>query len=389
MDLKEQNSREINWIADPAQRFQLVKAYLLNHTVSIKKPPYFFEAIVVESFEKENLLLIHIPTGIKLVKGESISFFKTFAKYLQLDCVFEKEYEEYNYLFRLVNIGITETAREEDRIPVPSEVAFASNLVTYKFFPGDKKEKIPNIVTELFSKYQEKLREGNFPDLHIDKFGFVSNRKLEVVRKTQKILYIRNSADPENFRSKDPSFVDFAKEIVSDIPLAIQTYKNENIKSEVIIPIVYSDGHCEPFPLGVISLHSSEKNILEEEMRELASVANEITDVIKTWNTFRTTTSYKILDISKKGMCVRIQDKKLADLLPKFKTIELDILFRKQRPLPISGEIRWWKKDEKGALILGLEFHKNPEKALETKRLEKNTDILTQQFKKIISKRVS
>lgn len=169
----------------------------------------------------------------------------------------------------------------------------------------------------------------------------------------------------------------------------MQRYKDEGIKSELILPIIYKDHRNEPVSLGVIWIKNSDRRIDKEELPELRSFAEEIVDIIRSWNTFRTTASYKIMDISRTGMCIRIQERKLIETLPKRQKLELDILFKRQKPLPVTATIRWWNKDEKGYLYLGLEFENQAIKEVERKRLEKNLDVLSQQYKRLMSLRAS
>ncbi|EQA38325.1 PF07614 family protein [Leptospira inadai serovar Lyme str. 10] len=389
MDHQQIDHRDLNFLPDREQRFQAINTYLLNQNLYIKRAPFFFEAVITACFENEDKILVNIPTGINLTKGNPLSFFKAFSKYVQLDCVYEGEASEYNYLFKLIGLGIATTARREERIPVPIEVGFASNILTYKSFEDTKQFKIPNIVNDIFAKYQERLQNGRFEHVKVEVFKPHQDAKLEIVRKTMKALFVQDTAEIESFRYKDPSLLNFEGEVNNHLQVIMQKYKDDGIKSELILPIIYKDHRNEPVPLGAVWIKNSDRKIDINDLQELRSIAEEIVDIIRSWNTFRTTASYKIMDISRTGMCLRIQEKKLIETLPKRQKLELDILFKRQKPLPVTATIRWWNKDEKGYLYLGLEFENQADKEVERKRLEKNLDVLSQQYKRLMNVRAS
>ncbi|EPG75038.1 PF07614 family protein [Leptospira fainei serovar Hurstbridge str. BUT 6] len=389
MDHQQIENRDLILLPSREQRFQAINTYLLNQNLYIKKAPFFFEAVITACFENEDKILVNIPTGISLTKGDPLSFFKAFSKYIQLDCVFIEEAEEYNYFFKLQDLGIATAARKAERIPVPIEVGFASNILTYKSFSDPKQFKIPNIVNDIFAKYQERLHNGRFEHVKVEVFKQNQDPKLEIVKKTLKTLFVEDTSKIESFQYKDPSILNFEGEVNNHLPVIMQKYKDDGIKSELILPIIYKDHRNESIPLGAIWIKNSNHKIAKEDLSELRSSAEEIVDIIRSWNTFRTTASYKIMDISRTGMCVRIQEKKLIETLPKRQKLELDILFKRQKPLPVTAAIRWWNKDEKGYLYLGLEFENQADKEVERKRLEKNLDVLSQQYKRLMSLRAS
>lgn len=97
---------------------------------------------------------------------------------------------------------------------------------------------------------------------------------------------------------------------------------------------------------------------------------------IKESNTIKTSEHFSILEISKGGVRIKIENPHLIETLPKQNDFVFDIFFKMQAPFTVHGITRWLALDENGHLILGIELAGKSDLPGERARFESNLEPL-------------
>ncbi len=180
-------------------------------------------------------------------------------------------------------------------------------------------------------------------------------------------------------KKNSPGGINYEKEVDDDLSSCMKEYKDQQIVSELIVPIVYLNQEQEQIPIGYFSIQSKERELTEKYVLKLQALADEMVDRIKESNTMKTSEHFPILDASKTGISVKIEHPHLVETLPKQNDFVFDIFFKMQAPFTVHGSIRWLAKDENNHLILGIELAGKSDLPGERARYESNVESLSKE----------
>lgn len=238
---------------------------------------------------------------------------------------------------------------------------------------------IPTLVKVNFEDYKSRLNQKTENIVDIDIFKPDLDRKFQIVKKTLKYLLIENTQDENSYKNGSPERIDYEKEVDDDLSSCIKKYKDQQIVSELIVPIIYLNLEQEQIPIGYFLIQSKEQEFTEKYVLEIQTLANEMVDRIKESNTMKTAEHFPILNASKMGICVKIEHPHLIETLPKQDDFVFDIFFKMQAPFTVHGLIRWLAKDENNHLILGIELAGKSDLPGERARYESNIESLSKE----------
>lgn len=372
----ERQKRKMDIFSEPEKKLHVLTKFLAGKDLRFKGNPNRGRVVVRKVSPDGGKILVSAEPNTELVVQEKIQLYKILARYLQIDCTVLQAKGEDQYILEVHQIGIANRDREAPRLPVPSGMVWITNILTSKSTIEANMFIIPTSVKVNFSDYESKLKT-NFDSSKVSTFQAQDNDKIRAVKKTQKILLIEDTQNPESYRvSPTPDFLVYSEEIDSDFRKEMRQLKDQKIRSELIVPVIYVDHEETAIPIGYIHLQSKSENFDLGKAMEIKTLAFEMVDRIRNSNTVTITERFPVIDISAGGLKVRINHPELNQTLPKMAGFNFDIFFKMQSPMTVYGTIRSLSYDEDGSLILGLHLAGNSSRPGEKKRFLENIELL-------------
>ena len=127
---------------------------------------------------------------------------------------------------------------------------------------------------------------------------------------------------------------------------------------------------------------SKEKVLTFEDVISMKEKTFKLIDRIRDANTVFLEAKQQILDISKGGARIRIDNADLKAAMLKTKGFVFDIVFRLQAPITVYGEIKFTATDENKNVIIGISFAGNSSRKNEMKRFYEIMQPMELEYKK-------
>ncbi len=309
-----------------------------------------------------------------------IILFQILGRYLELRCrILRKDPKTGLFVMAVDQAFIARKQREGFRIPVKGDEIYITNIRTSKNTIEATNSNIPTSVKVNFSLYEQNLKKR----ADFAKIDVYSHRDplFDEIRKSGRIYYIADTQSPVSYSPAGEDFIDAAKLFGVKLPKKMEDYKRTGIKSEIIYPINYISHDNSVVSLGFIQMQSKTRNFDELTLKDLKNNTETLISKIRDSNTVFIQEKQKVVNISRGGMRVLIDNPQLKDYLIKQKGFTFDIVFKMQAPVTVYGSIRSVIKNETGGLLLGIEITGNSSRAGEMKRYEQNLISLENQVR--------
>ncbi|EMJ91709.1 DUF1577 domain-containing protein [Leptospira alstonii] len=379
MEYLQKTDREMDTVTSVEQVDHVITKYLLEQELIFKIDPFDKKAVIKRILEEGEKILIQLSNAEDIPAENSFTLYMILAKYIQLECIFLQKLENSLFTAKVGGLAIARKNRENQRFPVEPGFMYVTNVISSKNVIEANMFNIPTLVKVNFEDYKNRLKQKTKDIVDIDTFRPGLDRKFEIVKKTFKYLLIENTQDPNSYKSDSPGRINYEKEVDDDLSSCFKNYKDQKIISELIVPIVYLNHAEENIPMGYFSIQSKEQTLTEKDALELQVLANDMIERIKESNTMKTTEHFPIIEASKSGIRVKIENPHLIETLPKQDGFVFDIFFKMQAPFTVHGVIRWLAKDENNHLILGIELAGKSDLPGERARYESNIELLAKE----------
>ncbi|EKR08143.1 DUF1577 domain-containing protein [Leptospira kirschneri] len=376
MEYIEKTERETDTITSVEQKDHVITKYLLEKELVFKIDPFDKKAVIKKVLEEGEKIIIQVLNEEDLPKEKPFILYTILAKYIQLECIFLQKLENSLFIIKVESLAIARKNRETQRFQVESNEMYVTNVISSKTVIEANMFNIPTLVKVNFEDFKNRLKQQTNDTVNIDTFGPGLNHKFEIVKRTLKYLLLENTQDPNSYKNNSPGRIHYEKEIDDDLVSCIQEYKDQQIISELIVPIIYINHLEEQIPIGYFSIQSKEQSFTEKDVQEFQILAKDMIERIKESNTIKTSEHFSILEISKGGVRIKIENPHLIETLPKQNDFVFDIFFKMQAPFTVHGITRWLALDENGHLILGIELAGKSDLPGERARFESNLELL-------------
>lgn len=378
MKTHERARRELDIVAEKDKWNQIIIKYLL------KKEMYFkgssgAESLYIESVALDGSnILIRVSENCLLEVGKGVIIFKVLARYIQLECEVLEEKPLHSYVLKINVIKIAKKDRGNERVIAPVNMVWVTNIKTSKSMIDANLFNIPTSVKVNFVDYENRLR-ATADYIKIDTFKSINSlidEKFNLVKKTQKILFISDTRNPESFKASSDDFLDYVQE--TDIPLnkIINEYRDQKVISELIVPVIYISPAEEAIPIGFVHLQSQTEHFDLAKVYEIKSLTFEMVDRIRESNLVINKGRYQVVDISTNGLKLKIDDPELIEQLVKIPGFSFDIFFKMQSPLTAFGLIKSVSRDSDNTLYLGIMIAGHSSRPGERERFIENVEFL-------------
>ena len=345
---KERNQRKFQQIIEPNKVQHLIKNYLLGQTYHLK---HDIDREVINIITYKGKQYIEITT--KRALENHTTFYRVFKKYMEVTCTVVKATSPNTYILEVKSFKIAQKGREHPRKLVINDAVVINNIRAARNIINTSLFNVPTSVKVHFSQYRHQVM-SMADEIKIDIF----DRKdplLELVRKSSKTLYTRDTQDIVSYIPEDEAdFVDYRFYLNTRIQEKMDEYRREKIISDVIVPIIYINHANEPISLGYFRLKSKTKPIEIDVVIQLKILSFEMVDKIRDSNTMLIDKKQKITNISHFGLLLRIDDSELKRFLLHQGGFSFDVIFKLQQPITVFTRIVHTTKISNGPLLIGV-----------------------------------
>ncbi|HMX30875.1 MAG TPA: DUF1577 domain-containing protein [Leptospiraceae bacterium] len=353
MEIIDRKIRETVDIKDAHKRVVILAKHLSKTEMQIKDTETHLK-LLEHNADGTKIIVERLDPTYILRKGQNLILTKLLGRYVQLDCTILGEKPGNLFLLQINKFLVSSKERLNDRIHPPPEQVWVTNIRTSGVSIETNMHTIPTYMKINFTDYENKLRK-NFDYIKIDIFKPDLEERFHVVKESGKTLYVANTQDRKCYTAfTDDDFIDLEEEYHAEINRLISMYKTKNIVSEIIMPVIYVNTQNVAIPFGYVHIQSRTKPIDHDQVMELKILTFEMIDRIRESNFILNTNKFRILDLSKSGLKIRVPDRELKQHLPHVTGFNCDIFFKMQSAINIQCEIRFIGRDQNDDMILGL-----------------------------------
>lgn len=276
------------------------------------------------------------------------------------------------------------TSRHDLRFKVREGDAVTTNFRASKHSIEVTMFNIPTSIKVILDQYEVQKRSSC--DVFEVKFFEGDDSIVNTIKKTGKSLYIQDINASESYTPLSDDFVDIKDAMGVDFDRYVMKNKEKGYKSIVIVPIMYITDAEMLLPFAYITMISKEKHFTVEDVLKLKEEAFALVDRIRDANTVLLSVRQRVLNISRGGVRLLIDNDELKRYLARTKGFVFDIVFKLQAPITIYGEIKYTGVDADKNLVLGLSFAGNSSRKDQMKRLYSILEPMEVEYKKQLIK---
>lgn len=368
--------RPMDQITGKEQKHHVILHYLMNQEMKANWNGQVQSMTVTQELPGGEEIIVDWTEVWPIGPGSTFILSKLLARYLELHCTFVKQIAPNKIQLHVDKVLIAKKERLNPRFTISEDgLVNVTNIVSSKTIIEANMFNIPTLVRVNFEDYRKRMmaRSGEAGTMDIFKSGM--ERKFDVVKSTQKILFIKDATNAESYRSDEEGFINYEDEIEDHVDKIALASKDKKIKSELILPILYKNELEEIIPIGYYWLQTKDNAITKDDLDFYQKQIAEMIERIKDANLMTTVEKFPVLDLSTTGLRLKIANSTLVETLPKQKGILLELVFKLQTPFRFFGKIAWAYKDAAGDLLVGVEFSGKRTYA-EKVRFEENIEII-------------
>ncbi|EOQ98609.1 PF07614 family protein [Leptospira wolbachii serovar Codice str. CDC] len=368
--------RPMDQITGKEQKHHVILHYLMNQEMKANWNGQIQTMTVTQELPGGEEIVVDWSEVWPIGPGSTFILSKLLARYLELHCSFIKQIAPNKIQLHVDKVLIAKKERLNPRFTISEDgLVNVTNIVSSKTIIEANMFNIPTLVRVNFEDYRKRMmaRSGEAGTMDIFKSGM--ERKFDVVKSTQRILFIKDASSADSYRSIEEGFINYEEEIEEHVDKLAMAARDKKIKSELILPILYKNELEEIIPIGYYWLQTKDNFITSEDLTFYQLQIAEMIERIKDANLMTTVEKFPVLDLSATGLKLRVGNSSLVETLPKQKGILLELVFKLQTPFRFFGKIAWAKKEESGDLLVGVEFSGKRTYA-EKVRFEENIEII-------------
>lgn len=383
--MNQENKRKLEWILNKDKVKAIIEKHLFQKNIylkSLEEPPK------LRIIEINPNYTYKITSDVLLDLDQEYIAYSVLGRYLEIHFkVLSKGEIKGIYNIDIKALGVSLIEREDLRIPIKNNDVYLTNFLTSKHLIEPKTRIIPTTIKVGLAEFENKIR----PFFDVVKLDTFENPDplIELVKKTEKIIFIKDSFDINSFEIEHSEILNLKEIYKSNLDKIIQRYKKLNIKSELIAPLYYLTHDNNLIAIGYIQLQNKNKIMELDEIEKVKQWNQELIERMLQINTIQIQEREEVLNISKNGFRAKIRHLKLINYLIKQSGFSCDIVFKGHPPISIFVEIRSSARDDKGILHIGakiINFKKSEQKDLYLNLVqiyEKKFKIMQIQAKKV------
>jgi hypothetical protein len=273
------------------------------------------------------------------------------------------------------------TGRIDIRFKVNSDDVISTNFRISKHTIDMTMFTVPTSIKVILDQFESQNRQ------YADHFevGLLANSQdpvIQHIRKTSQTLFVEDYNNDASFVPMTDEFVDLRQVLGHEFPRYLAKMKEKGFGSAIIVPILYLTDAEQTIPFGYINMMTKERPLTFEDVITMKEKTFKLVDRIRDANTAFIEAKQQILDISRGGARLKIDDTQLKAAMIKTRGFVFDIVFRLQAPITVYGEIKFTATDPDGSLLAGVSFTGNSSRKDEMKRFGQIMEPMELEYKK-------
>jgi len=280
-----------------------------------------------------------------------------------IDFVLEKisaagpSFPEFSYNMRITKCSIALDKREHERYEFNDEFPTATNIATIKIREREsdfrKSLSVRMIVEEFISKID---------GVDVKKVNYKDDKDITpvvlYVMETGSTLHIPDMSDLSRFFKENGAVFENIKaaELRDNLRRWLQN-NNVSITSLLVMPIMYQPLVGGEFPIAYLTAINKDTVIDAARVERIRSFIDDLSERVRNGNLVESKLQGKIVDVSAGGVKLEISDGKMIDKLVSQNVIMLEMNFKEDNPIVISGRMVWVYKRDDGRYMIGIDFH--------------------------------
>lgn len=273
------------------------------------------------------------------------------------------------------------TGRADIRFKVNADDVSATNFRISKHTIDVSMFTIPTSIKVILDQFEVQHR-SHYDVLEVGLLNGSQDPVINSIRRSGKTLFVEDYSKPESFVPMNDDFVDLKDVYGNEFPQYLAKSKEKGYKSAITVPLMYINDAEQSLPFAYITMISKSKILTFEDVISMKEKAFKLIDRIRDANTVFLEAKQQIVDISKGGARLRIDNADLKMAMLKTKGFVFDIVFRLQAPITVYGEIKFTATDEDKNVIIGVSFAGNSSRKDEMKRFYEIMQPMELEYKK-------
>lgn len=364
---KQRKNRFYEEIENLDEVYTFLNDRFLHKSLEIKYDVESRKATINEVRKDEKIVMIVTDESYEPHEDMFLMVSGLVDKYFEIDFHIEEVISS-GYFKCVIHAGRkAKTGRSDLRFKITKGDAVATKFKVSKHTIELNNFSIPTGIKVILDQY-ESSKKGSEDIFKVDYFK-TSDSILNKMKKTGHGVLISDLLDSESYKPVNDEFIDYHSELAGKLDGYILKCRDKGFKSLMIIPIIYIADSGNSVPFAYIKMISKTRNYSLEDVFSIKEDTFKLVDRIREANTITLNEKQNVLDISKGGCRLIIENDELKRYFMKARGFVFDIVFKLQQPITIYGEIKFTGVDNEKNLLLGLSFSGNTSRKNQMKHL--------------------
>ncbi|GMT48679.1 MAG: hypothetical protein IEMM0008_0218 [bacterium] len=300
-------------LADEDKISQLKKNFLEKvKTLYVKGLP----KLIHGSLDPSNEGKIHLTFNATLpeLSSDKLTVYTTTNRYIEW-LLKALDFDGQKGRFDLVGAKIAADTRKFKRVNVQKEEVWVDNFRLGQFPIHSEMKKAPLCVEKQIDLLRSKIA-SEFSGIEIIVYDQTEKRRdLQAVHKLKKPLYIEDTLMGSQNKPPDPEFLDYKGYLKDMFSHEMDMLKHKKVRSLIVIPIIYANFKSEHVMIGYFRLISNKGPISMTTYTRLNNYVKTLIKAIQKSNIKRVKARQRVINVSKFGVQIGVNDSKLIELL--------------------------------------------------------------------------
>jgi hypothetical protein len=362
----QRKNREFREINSEEDILNILKSKFSSRKLYIKYAIEKTEVTINEYLSDGTLMLVTDANYTS--EGRTLGIYGLSDKYIEFDLEILEERGPGYYQCKVNGCRKAVRGRRDLRFKVAPEDVVATNFKVSKHTVDVTALNIPTSIKVVLEQFQsQNSKMSDFVKVEVFRPD-ETDPVLIQLKKTGKNIFISNVADPESYKPLNDDFIDLNNIYGEDLAAVIKRNIERGYKSIVIAPVIYITETMSSVPFAYIQLISKSKQFSIDDVLDVKNDSFRLVDRIRDANTLLIPIHQNVMDISRGGAKLKINDKNLQKYILKSKGFVFDLVFKLQAPITIFGEVKVSYLDDEDNLYVGVDFEGNSSRKDEMKR---------------------
>ncbi|MBN1500608.1 MAG: DUF1577 domain-containing protein [Spirochaetes bacterium] len=366
-DYKERKQRFFEEVEDLDSLYTLLNEKFLHKKLDIKYDVDLRKATINEIDLEKKLLMLVTDEDYEPSTKDMIMLSGLVDRYFEIDFHVEKKVGPGYFRCSIKAGRKATTGRADLRFKINNGDAVATNFNVSKYTIDLNMFSLPTTIKVILDQFEA----ANKDSADIFSIGYFDGKDalLNEIKKSGNTFWVENMVDLESYTPINDTFIDLNQIYGYDTKKYLSQSRDKGYKSIIIVPIIYITDSESAVPFAYIRKISKTVTYSFEDVFQVKDESFKLVERIREANTVSLSAKQDIVDISKGGLRLKIENDELKRYFMKAKGFVFDIVFRLQQPITIYGEIKFTGVDPEKNLILGLSFSGNTSRKNQMKHL--------------------